>query len=250
MELNKKGIEGKVIVITGASSGIGLTTAHLLARLGASVVLAARNKEKLWEIAQEIVAEGGKAIACATDVTNYDEVQHLTALAVKTFGRLDVMINNAGLMAFAPLSKTKVEEWDQMIDINIKGVLYGIAAALPIFIQQNRGHIINISSVAGIKTSGRGSAVYSGTKFAVRAITDSLRQELPGIVRTTSIEPGMVTSNLVNGTTDPDTSKALKAAYNTAISPDSIAEAIAFAIGQPDEVSVNEVVIRPSVQIL
>lgn len=250
MESNENGIQGKVVVITGASSGIGLTTAKLLAKKGAAVVLASRNKELLWEIAQEIASAGGKAIACTTDVTSYKDMLHLTELAVKTYGKLDVMINNAGLMAFAPMDKLKVDEWDRMIDINIKGVLYGIAAALPVFIRQNQGHIINLSSVAGIKTSGRGSAVYSGTKFAVRAITDSLRQELPGIVRTTSIEPGMVTSNLVNGTTDPESAKAVKTAYETAISPDAIAEAIAFAIAQPEEVSINEIVIRPSVQIL
>ena len=166
----RNGIEGKVVVITGASSGLGESSARHLARLGASVVLAARRKDRLQAIVAEIHAEGGKATAHVVDVTRREDLIGLVQHAVDTFGRVDVMINNAGLMAIAPISELRIDEWDRMIDINIKGVMYGIAAALPLFEKQGSGHFINISSVAGIKVFSPGGSVYIGTKYAVLAI--------------------------------------------------------------------------------
>ncbi len=241
-------IKGKVVVITGASSGLGETTARHLASKGASVVLGARRIENLEKIAKEIRDNGGKAEVLKTDVTIASEVKALVDKAVSSFGKIDVLINNAGLMAIAPLSETKVEEWDKMIDINIKGVLYGIAAVLPIFENQSSGHIINLSSVAGIKVFSPGGTVYSGTKYAVRAITEGLRHEVGGAIRTTSIEPGAIESELKHGSSHEASSENVKEFYKQAIPSDSIARAIAYAIEQPNDVDVNEIVIRPTVQ--
>lgn len=241
-------INGKVVVITGASSGLGETTARHLASKGASVVLGARRIENLEKIAKEIREAGGKAEVLKMDVTNASEVKALVDKAVSSFGKIDVLINNAGLMAIAPISETKVEEWDKMIDINIKGVLYGIAAVLPIFQNQSSGHIINLSSVAGIKVFSPGGTVYSGTKFAVRAITEGLRHEVGGAIRTTSIEPGAIDSELKHGSSHEESSANVKEFYKNAIPSDSIARAIAYAIEQPNDVDVNEIVIRPTVQ--
>ena len=193
------GIDGKVVVITGASSGLGEATARHLASLGASVVLGARRLERMNTIVQEIRHAGGQATALAVDVTRRNDLEALITHAVETFGRVDVMINNAGLMAISPISERRIDEWDSMIDINIKGVLYGIAAALPLFEQQGFGHFINVSSVAGIKVFSPGGSVYSGTKYAVRAISDGLRHEVGGKIRTTTIEPGAVDSELKFG---------------------------------------------------
>jgi len=241
-------IKGKVVVITGASSGLGETTARHLASKGAFVVLGARRIDNLEKIAKEIRDNGGKAEVLKTDVTKIKDVKALVDKAVSAFGKIDVLINNAGLMAIAPLSETKVEEWDKMIDINIKGVLYGIAAVLPIFQNQSSGHIINLSSVAGIKVFSPGGTVYSGTKYAVRAITEGLRHEVGGAIRTTSIEPGAIDSELKNGSSHEESSANVKEFYKQAIPSDSIARAIAYAIEQPDDVDVNEIVIRPTVQ--
>ncbi|WP_034925287.1 SDR family oxidoreductase [Gillisia sp. CAL575] len=241
-------IKGKVVVITGASSGLGETTARHLASKGASVVLGARRIENLEKIAKEIRENGGKVEVLKTDVTKPEDVKALVDKAVSAFGKIDVLINNAGLMAIAPLSETKVEEWDKMIDINIKGVLYGIAAVLPIFQNQSSGHIINLSSVAGIKVFSPGGTVYSGTKYAVRAITEGLRHEVGGAIRTTSIEPGAIDSELKHGSSHEESSEHVKEFYKQAIPSDSIARAIAYAIEQPDDVDVNEIVIRPTVQ--
>ncbi len=241
-------IKGKVVVITGASSGLGETTARHLASKGASVVLGARRIDNLEKIAKEIRENGGKAEVLKTDVTKAADVKALVDKAVSSFGKIDVLINNAGLMAIAPLSETKVEEWDSMIDINIKGVLYGIAAVLPIFQNQSSGHIINLSSVAGIKVFSPGGTVYSGTKYAVRAITEGLRHEVGGAIRTTSIEPGAIDSELKHGSSHEESSANVKEFYKQAIPSDSIARAIAYAIEQPDDVDVNEIVIRPTVQ--
>ncbi len=186
------GIEGKVVVITGASSGLGEATARHLSAKGASLVLGARRLDRLESIAAELREAGGKVEVLAADVTRRVDVQALVDLAVSTYGRVDVVINNAGLMAIAPISETKVDEWERMIDINIKGVLYGIAAALPVFQKQDSGHFINISSVAGIKVFSPGGTVYSGTKFAVRAISEGLRHEVGASIRTTIILPGAV----------------------------------------------------------
>ncbi|MDO9623540.1 MAG: SDR family oxidoreductase [Pseudomonas sp.] len=241
-------IAGKVIVITGASSGLGETTARHLAALGASLVLGARRKENLDRIVSEITAAGGKAVAFATDVTVASDVNALVQGALDTFGRIDVLVNNAGLMAIAPMAQGRTDEWDRMIDINIKGVLYGIAAALPHMQKQESGHIINIASVAGLKVFAPGGTVYSGTKYAVRAITEGLRMEVGAKIRTTIISPGAVDSELKNGSSDEASSKAVKDFYQQAIPSDSVARAIAYAIEQPAEVEINEVVLRPTCQ--
>jgi NADP-dependent 3-hydroxy acid dehydrogenase YdfG len=241
-------ISGKVVVITGASSGLGEVTARHLAALGASVVLGARRKENLDNIVSEITAKGGKAVAFATDVTVPAQVNALIQGALDSFGRIDVLVNNAGLMAIAPMAQGRTEEWGRMIDINIKGVLYGIAAALPHMHKQDSGHIINISSVAGIKVFAPGGTVYSGTKYAVRAITEGLRMEVGGNIRTTIISPGAVDSELKHGSSDEASSKAVKDFYQQAIASDSVARAIAYAIEQPADVEINEVVLRPTVQ--
>ncbi|MBA1272506.1 SDR family oxidoreductase [Stutzerimonas azotifigens] len=241
-------IEGKVVVITGASSGLGESTARHLSSLGATVVLGARRKERLDALVEELTAAGGKAVAYATDVTRQADVQALIQGALDSFGRVDVLINNAGLMAIAPMSETKVEEWDRMIDINIKGLLYGVAAVLPVFERQNAGHLINIASVAGIKVFSPGGTVYSGTKYAVRAITEGLRHELGGAVRTTIISPGAVDSELKYGSSHDASAKNVVEFYKQAISADSVARAIAYAIEQPADVDINEVVLRPTVQ--
>jgi len=245
----QSGIQDKVVVITGASSGIGEATARHLASKGASVFLGARRADRLETIVAEIVRAGGQAGATKVDVTKRTEVEAFVRAAVEKFGRIDVLINNAGLMALAPIEKTQVDEWDRMIDINIKGVLYGIAAALPLFQRQNSGHFINISSVAGHKI-GIGSAVYASTKFAVRAISEGLRQEVDGI-RTTIISPGAVQSELPLGSSDPETAARIKEFYRQqAIPADAVARAIAYAIEQPSNVDINEVLLRPTVQEL
>ncbi|WP_313374959.1 SDR family oxidoreductase [Chishuiella sp.] len=242
-------ITGKVVVITGASSGLGETTARLLASKGANVVLGARREENLIKITNEINSElNGKAVYLKTDVTKKDDVQALIEKAVSEFGKIDVLINNAGLMSIAPMDQLKIDEWESMIDINIKGVLYGIAATLPIFQKQESGHFINISSVAGIKIFSPGGTVYSGTKYAVRAISDGLRHEVGGKIRTTTIEPGAVDSELKYGSSHKESSDFVTDFYKNAIPSDSIARAIVYAIEQPADVDINEIVIRPTVQ--
>ena len=243
-------IKGKVVVITGGSSGLGETTARHLASKGANIVLGARREERLQKITEEINAEGnGKATYITTDVTKKEQVKALVDKAVSEFGKIDVMVNNAGLMAIAPMSETKVDEWDRMIDINVKGVLYGVAAALPEFQKQESGHFINLSSVAGVKVFSPGGTVYSGTKYAVRAISEGLRHEVGDKIRTTSIEPGAVESELKHGSTHKESSEAVNDLYNNvAIPSDSVARTIAFAIEQPADVDVNEIVLRPTAQ--
>ncbi|BCD88548.1 oxidoreductase [Pseudomonas solani] len=241
-------INGKVIVITGASSGLGEATARHLAALGASVVLGARRVDRLDALVSEITAAGGKAVAFATDVTDAAQVRALVQGGIDAFGRIDVLVNNAGLMAIAPLAETPVEEWDRMIDINIKGVLYGIAAALPGFQQQRSGQFINVASVAGHKVFSPGGTVYSGTKFAVRAISDGLRHEVGGDIRVTVISPGAVDSELKLGSSHEESRQALGEFYKLAIPAESVARAIAYAVEQPAEVDISEVVLRPTVQ--
>lgn len=241
-------IENKVVIITGASSGLGEATARLLAKKGAKVVLGARRTDKLLAIVQEIREDGGQAEFLSVDVTNKNDVQELINKAMVSFGKIDVLVNNAGLMSIAPLSERHIDEWDRMIDINIKGVLYGIAAALPIFQKQEFGHFINLSSVAGIKVFSPGGTVYSGTKFAVRAISEGLRHEVGGKIRTTTIEPGAVSSELKFGSSHKESTDFVIDFYNNAIPADSIARAIAYAIEQPDDVDINEIVLRPTVQ--
>ena len=241
-------IDGKVVVITGASSGLGEATARLLSAEGATVVLGARRLDRLQSLADELTGRGGKALAVTTDVTRRNQVQQLVDAAVQTYRRIDVMLNNAGLMPQAPLERFKVDEWDRMIDVNLKGVLYGIAAALPHMQRQKAGHIINVSSVAGHKV-GPGFAVYAATKHAVRALSEGLRQEVkPYNIRTTVISPGAVATELPNSVTEPDIAENVRKMYQIAIPAESFARAVAFAMSQPEEVDVNEILFRPTRQ--
>ena len=244
-------IAGKVVVITGASSGLGEATARHLSAQGASVVLGARRVDRIQALAAELTGTGGKAIAIATDVTDYDQVKRLVDAAVQAYGRVDVMINNAGLMPHSPLERLKIDDWDRTIDVNIKGVLYGIAAALPHMKQQKSGHIINVSSVAGHKVTP-GGAVYAATKHAVRALTEGLRQEVkPYNIRTTIISPGAVATELPDSVTEPDVAENVHKFYEKfAIPADSFARAVVFAMSQPDDVDINEILFRPTRQEL
>jgi NADP-dependent 3-hydroxy acid dehydrogenase YdfG len=246
-----KNIEGKVVVITGASSGLGEATARLLSAQGASVVLGARRADRIQSLADELTGRGGKALAIPTDVTHYDQVKRLVDAAVQTFWRIDVMLNNAGLMPQSPLERLKIDEWNRMIDVNIKGVLYGIAAALPRFQEQKAGHFINVASVAGHRV-GPGSVVYSATKHAVRVISEGLRQEVkPYNIRTTIISPGAVDTELPDSISDPETAKNVQGFYQQyAIPADSFARVVAFAMSQPDDVDINEILYRPTSQQL
>jgi NADP-dependent 3-hydroxy acid dehydrogenase YdfG len=242
-------IVGKVVVITGASSGLGEAIARHLASLGAKVVLGARRTERLEKLVAEINLEKGQAVAVPTDVTKRQDVERLASTAVEQFDRLDVLVNNAGIMQLSSLDKLRVEEWDRMIDVNIKGVLYGIAAVLPVMNKQQSGHIINIASVAGLKVFGAGGTVYSATKFAVRALSEGLRAEAGANIRTTIISPGAIESELKEGSTDPEAQEMVREFYRAnQIPADSVARAVAYAIEQPIEVDVNEIVLRPTAQ--
>jgi NADP-dependent 3-hydroxy acid dehydrogenase YdfG len=251
MSTDNKNISGKVVVITGASSGLGEATARHLADHGATVVLGARRGGRLQALAEEITQRGGKASALVTDVTDAAQVRALVDAAVDKYGRIDVILNNAGVMPHSPLERLKVEDWDRTIDINIKGVLYGIAAALPHMQRQKSGHFINVSSVAGHRV-GPGSAVYAATKTAVRVISEGLRQEVkPWNLRTTVISPGAVATELPNSITEADVAKGIGQFYERyAIPADSFARAVAFAISQPEDIDVNEILFRPTRQEL
>ncbi len=251
MHTDDTNISGKVVVITGASSGLGEATARYLADCGATVVLGARRAERLQTLVDEITRTGGKASAIVTDVTNAAQVQALVDTAVEKYGRVDVILNNAGVMPHSPLERRKVDDWDRTIDVNIKGVLYGIAAALPYMQRQKSGHFINVSSVAGHKV-GPGSAVYAATKTAVRVISEGLRQEVkPWNLRMTIISPGAVATELPNSITEADIAKGIGQFYEQyAISADSFARAVAFAISQPEDVDINEILFRPTRQEL
>jgi len=242
-------VAGKVVVITGASSGLGEATARDLSARGAMVVLGARRMDRLKALAAELTSKGGKALALETDVTDRHQVTRLVDAAVQNGGRVDVMINNAGLMPQSLLERLKIDEWDRMVDVNIKGVLYGIAAALPYMKQQKSGHFINVSSVAGHKVRP-GSTVYSATKHAVRVISEGLRQEVkPYNIRTTIISPGAVDTELPDTITDPDVAVAMRKFYDDmAIPPDSFARAVVFALSQPADVDINEILYRPTRQ--
>ncbi len=242
-------IEGRVVVITGASSGLGEAAARNLSASGATIVLGARRVDRLNKLASEVTAAGGNALAMATDVTQYDQVQRLVDAAVRDYGRIDVMINNAGLMPQSPLDRRRIDEWDRMIDVNIKGVLYGIAAALPYMKEQKSGHFINVSSVAGHKVRP-GGVVYSATKHAVRVISEGLRQEVkPYNIRTTIISPGAIDTELPGSVTEPDVAERIRKMYEEiAIPADSFARVVAFAIAQPEHVDINEILYRPTRQ--
>ena len=242
-------IADKVVVITGASSGIGESTARLLAGSGAKVVLGARRTDRIDALVKDITAKGGAALGFQADVTKRSEVEALVQGAIHEYGRIDVIVNNAGIMPIAPMAALKVEEWGRMIDVNIKGLLFGVAAVLPIMQKQKQGHIINMSSVGGFKVWAPGGTVYSATKFAVRAITEGLRMEHKADnIRCTIISPGAVATELPEGSSEEDTRKNLREFYKIAVPADSVARAIAYAIEQPAEVDVNEIVIRPTKQ--
>jgi len=238
------GVEGKVVAITGASSGIGEATANMLAGLGARIVIGARRTDRLERLAGEISAAGGSVSVQALDVTQRAEMGAFVAMAEAEFGRLDVMVNNAGVMPLSPLDALKVEEWDRMVDVNIKGVLYGIAAALPVMKAQGSGQIVNLSSIGGHRVTPT-AAVYCATKFAVRAISDGLRQETD-CIRVTVISPGVTTSELADTISDPIAQDEMKRFRAIAIDPDAVARAIAYAIAQPEDVDVSEIVVRPT----
>ena len=249
--MDNANISGKVVVITGASSGLGEATARHLAALGASVVLGARRVERLQALVDEITGKGGKALALATDVTDAAQVQALVDAAVGRYGRVDVILNNAGLMPHSPLERRKIDDWDRMIDVHVKGVLYGIAAALPHMQRQKSGQFINVSSVAGHKV-GVNNAVYAATKTAVRVISEGLRQEVkPWNLRTTIISPGAVATELPQSVTESDIAQGIGQFYeHFAIPADSFARAVAFAISQPEDVDINEILFRPTRQEL
>ncbi|WP_293799735.1 SDR family oxidoreductase [uncultured Bosea sp.] len=242
-----QGIENKIVVITGASSGLGAETARHLKKGGAKVVLGARRLDRLKGLASELGLDA-KAVL-KTDVTDRDQVKALVDRAIELHGRIDVILNNAGLMPSSMLDKLKIDEWDQMVDVNIKGVLYGIAAVLPHMQKQKSGQIINVSSVAGHKV-GPGGSVYAGTKWAVRAISEGLRQEVkPWNIRTTIVSPGAVATELTETITDQDVAAGMKQVYEEAIPASSFARVVAFAISQPDDVDINEILFRPTSQL-
>ncbi len=243
-----EGIQDKVVVITGASSGLGEASARHLARRGAKLVLGARRLDRLQSLARELSLASDAAVQ--TDVADCGQVKNLVEHAVRSHGRIDVIINNAGLMPHSPLERGKVQDWDRMIDVNLKGVLYGIAAALPHMKAQRSGHIINVSSVAGHKVRP-GSAVYAATKTAVRVISEGLRQEVkPYNIRTTVISPGAVATELPDSVTEPDIAEGIRKAYDIAIPADSFANMVVFAMSQPEDVDINEILFRPTKQEL
>jgi NADP-dependent 3-hydroxy acid dehydrogenase YdfG len=242
-------MSGKVVAITGASSGIGEATAILLAERGAAVVLGARREERLDEIVRGIRDRGGRAAACITDVTRHEDLDRLVGKAVAEFGRLDVLVSNAGISKIGPIADLDVDGWSAMIDVNLRGVLHGIAAALPVFRQQGQGHFVTTVSTAGLKIVPT-MAVYAGTKNAVRTILDGLRQEsTDGVLRTTSISPGYVRTELANSIDDTQVREQIQHNIEEfAIPPEAVARAIAFAIEQPHDVEISDITIRPTTQ--
>lgn len=241
-------IQGKVVVITGASSGIGEATAKLLASQGAHVVMGARRVERLAALASTIETEGGSVLFQQLDVTNIEQMQSIIRLAQTRFGQVDVIVNNAGVMPLSPLAALKLEEWNRMIDVNIRGVLHGIAAGLPIMREQQSGHIINLASIGAYAVSPT-AAVYCATKYAVRAITEGLRQEVGADIRVTLVSPGVTQSELAEGISDDEARELMKTYRRDALPAFAIARAIAYAIEQPADVDVNELVVRPTAQL-
>ncbi|WP_067674123.1 SDR family oxidoreductase [Nocardia miyunensis] len=243
------GLDGKIVAITGASSGIGAATATELAARGAAVVLGARRTDRLEELVARIREKGGRAEMLAVDVTRRADLVDLVELAVDRFGRLDVLVSNAGIARTAPVASLDLDDWDAMIDVNVRGVLHGIAAALPVFRSQGRGHFVTTISTSGLKIVPS-QAVYAGTKNAVRTLLEALRQEsTDGVLRTTSVSPGFVRTELVDYVEDPEQREQIQQRMaELGISPDAVARAIAFAIEQPDDVEIGDITIRPTRQ--
>ncbi len=241
-------IEGQVVVITGASSGIGKATALALARLGAKVVLGARHKEALGQVAEQVRLAGGEVVYRSTDVSKREDLTSLVGLAQQKFGRLDVLFSNAGAMPIGPFDELAVEDWETMVDVNIKGVLYGIAAALPVFRKQGSGHFIHTASTAARKTVPN-QVVYSATKAAVLALSDGLRQELAGQVRVSTLLPGFTDTAFSEHVKGPELKAQLqKAGERFAMSPEAVARAVVYILQQPEEVNIGEVVLRSRAQ--
>ena len=245
--------QSKVIVITGASSGIGEATARLLAKQGNKIVLGARREEKLKRIVSEIIAAGGEAVYCLTDVAKVGDQEALARKAMDAYGRIDVWINNAGLMPLSLMAEDRVDDWDRCIDVNLKGVLYGIHACLGIMHQQKHGHVINIGSLSSHQT-GMTCGIYAATKFGVRAISETLREEEAAAksgIRVTMLAPGMIATELPQSLTTQEGRDGMQAAYNAlAIPAESVVESIAFAINMPENTGINEIIIRPTAQQL
>jgi NADP-dependent 3-hydroxy acid dehydrogenase YdfG len=242
-------ITGKVVAITGASSGIGEATARVLGERGAKVVLGARRVGHLEDVAAGLRDRGGQAVVCATDVTRRDDLERFVATAVEQFGRLDVLVSNAGISKIGPISDLDVESWSAMIDVNLKGVLHGIAAALPVFRRQGNGHFVTTVSTAGLKIVPN-QAVYAATKNAVRTLLEGLRQEsTDGVVRTTAISPGFVNTDLDSSIDDATVREQVRRNMDAfGIPPQAVAEAVAFALDQPASVEIGEITVRPTVQ--
>jgi NADP-dependent 3-hydroxy acid dehydrogenase YdfG len=243
------GISGKVVAITGASSGIGEATARLLAERGAAVVLGARRADRLDTLAQQVRGRGGRAITCPTDVTQPEDLQRLAGRAVAECGRLDVLISNAGISKIGPMADLDTGGWQAMIDVNLRGVLHGIAAALPVFRRQGHGHLVTTVSTAGLKIVPT-QAVYAATKNAVRTLLEGLRQEsTDGVLRTTTVSPGFVRTELAGSIDNPEVREQIRRSTEEfAIAPEAVARAIAFAIEQPYDVEIGDITIRPAVQ--
>jgi len=240
--------EQKVVAITGASSGIGAATAQLLAKRGMKVVLGSQGKERLQGIADRITADGGQVATLSIDVAQRNDLVRLVAFAEERFGRLDVLVSNAGVMPIGPLDDLAVDDWVRMVDVNLKGVLYGIAAALPVFRRQKHGHFINVASTAARKVTPN-QAVYAATKAAVAALSEGLRQELAGELRVSVMFPGFVETNFSANVKDPKLKAELESAADRfAMKPESVATAIAYAIEQPDNVNIGEILIRSIAQ--
>lgn len=238
-------ISKKVVLITGASSGIGEATARVLSEAGAYVVLGARRTDRLEHVVEEIRAAGGQAEYYTLDVTQLEQMKAFVDFAKQKFGKVDVFINNAGVMPLSPLNSYKVEEWNRMIDVNIRGVLHGIAAGLPVMEQQKSGHFINIASIGAYEVSPTAS-VYCATKFAVRAITEGLRQESSGDIQVTLISPGVTESELADSISDEQARITMIEYRRISIPAHAIANTILYAIQQPKEVDVNEIIVRPT----
>ncbi|MEU4142327.1 SDR family oxidoreductase [Streptomyces parvulus] len=235
----------RIVAVTGASSGIGEATAHRLAADGHSVFLGARRTARLDTLVEEITAAGGAAASRRLDVTDAADVRAFMSAAREHYGRVDVVVNNAGVMPLSPLEALKTDEWDRMIDVNVRGVLHGIAAALPAMRGQGGGHFVNIASVGAYEISPT-AAVYCATKFAVRAISEGLRQESSGDIRVTLVSPGVTESELADGISDAAAAEAMETYRAVALPASAIADAIAYAVAQPAEVDVNEIVVRPA----